>query len=921
MKLSILSIVTFLLISVQSFSQNFINAYTDKTDLCTLGRVDYMLHRITTDNMNNVINTSMYSGTIEVGGNLYPSNGPLSTIIIKRDANDSLIWAKELGSGDTSFVADIYTDNQCNLYVTGYFGHATNPTVLDCYPFPINNPGGFRTFVVKYAPDGTVLWSSSIHVNDVLGGKFRDLFKISGNGTNRIAITSPLYTVTPQSVGTSTIDPADGNLFYAVIDENGNWQYATVLGGTSDHLFTSIAMANNDEVYISGVFQGDLILGSAGTFSSPSQNREYIVKADAIGNFSWAKMHTPFSNYKTQVITDNNDVFMFGTFSNSLTLGSTTLTTPVTYSSTYITKIDNSGNYLWAKKYGTETTNFNSATKKDNKLFLCGITSNISSNQFDTLTIVYANSLLPANAFTIKYYLIETDLNGFASKGAIYSFEVGQFNTEGISASNSKIYITGNTFWNASFGQYSIIPTPHYTNNFVAVFLDSANIIKGRTYYDFNSNGIYDGVSENCSMPLKLTNGTHEYLFISNDRYEAGTDIGTYITTVPNPPLYYNYSPLSYTSSFATLSNQIDSLNDFAFQPIPGQNDLVIDMTLGYQRAGFVSGSGGGFVNLKNIGTTAKSGLMTVEINNPDVSIFECNPSAISIVGNTATLAYNLLPSQQITYYISTYILPTAIVGSNVQAIAEVIDPTDLTQQNNIDTANCIISASYDPNNKEVFPGGDISPAFVANGTPLEYVVNFQNTGTDTAFVVVIRDTISSLLNLYSFQLISSSHPVQVEFYGNEIWFRFYHINLPDSTTNEPLSHGFVKYSIVPKSTCVLGDEINNTAYIYFDYNTPIITNTTNTVVVEPNGIDENKTISNVVIYPNPSNQDFVYVKANTAIQSVSIYSINGQLIKVFENLASYQVSINTSGMTDGVYFISVETENGNSKHKLIKLK
>jgi len=55
--------------------------------------------------------------------------------------------------------------------------------------------------------------------------------------------------------------------------------------------------------------------------------------------------------------------------------------------------------------------------------------------------------------------------------------------------------------------------------------------------------------------------------------------------------------------------------------------------------------------------------------------------------------------------------------------------------------------------------------------------------------------------------------------------FRFDDINLPDSTNDEPNSHGFVTFEISPKENLPSGTEIVNSAGIYFDFNEVIYTN------------------------------------------------------------------------------------------------
>jgi hypothetical protein len=107
-------------------------------------------------------------------------------------------------------------------------------------------------------------------------------------------------------------------------------------------------------------------------------------------------------------------------------------------------------------------------------------------------------------------------------------------------------------------------------------------------------------------------------------------------------------------------------------------------------------------------------------------------------------------------------------------------------------------------------------------------LIRFQNTGTDTAFTVVVRDTISDKLDFKSIEFGTSSHKYEAELYGkNGVKFTFNNINLVDSFKNEPKSHGFVKYRIKQNKDLVFGTQITNRAGIYFDFEAPIITNTT----------------------------------------------------------------------------------------------
>lgn len=150
----------------------------------------------------------------------------------------------------------------------------------------------------------------------------------------------------------------------------------------------------------------------------------------------------------------------------------------------------------------------------------------------------------------------------------------------------------------------------------------------------------------------------------------------------------------------------------------------------------------------------------------------------------------------------------------------------DHDQWKDIDCSQNIFS--YDPNDKQGFPLGYGSQHRILPGTDIEYMVRFQNTGTDTAFTVVIRDTLDANLDPTTIVPGASSHPYRFSFYGkNGIKFTFDPIALPDSAANQEASNGFVSFRISQRPNVPLGTDIKNRAAIYFDFNDAVLTNTT----------------------------------------------------------------------------------------------
>lgn len=137
------------------------------------------------------------------------------------------------------------------------------------------------------------------------------------------------------------------------------------------------------------------------------------------------------------------------------------------------------------------------------------------------------------------------------------------------------------------------------------------------------------------------------------------------------------------------------------------------------------------------------------------------------------------------------------------------------------------VRASCDPNDKTAIPTGITADNVIRANQPLDYKIRFQNTGNDTAFKVVIVDTLTNLLNAQTLEVGASSHPYRVEIYpGNILHFVFDPIALPDSNVNEVESHGFVQFRIQQQPDLPDGTVIENQVAIYFDQNDPVFTNT-----------------------------------------------------------------------------------------------
>jgi hypothetical protein len=181
-------------------------------------------------------------------------------------------------------------------------------------------------------------------------------------------------------------------------------------------------------------------------------------------------------------------------------------------------------------------------------------------------------------------------------------------------------------------------------------------------------------------------------------------------------------------------------------------------------------------------------------------------------------------------------------------------------------------------NLKSVEPAGNISPAQAAACPLLTYTIRFQNTGPNAVANIRIVDTLDALLDPSTFQLQSSSHPCAYILQGEgQVEFLFNMVDLPDSLSDEPGSHGFVKFIIRARPGLVSGDEIRNTAYIQFDGAAAVATNTVVTTVSPLTATPEPAPPGWLRLYPNPASTS-VWVEAEGAGR-VRIFDPVGRLV------------------------------------------
>lgn len=233
-----------------------------------------------------------------------------------------------------------------------------------------------------------------------------------------------------------------------------------------------------------------------------------------------------------------------------------------------------------------------------------------------------------------------------------------------------------------------------------------------------------------------------------------------------------------------------------------------------------------------------------------------------------------------------------------------------------------VVRGSFDPNDKQATPSGIGEENFISPNTDIQYRIRFQNTGTDTAFRVVLQDTLSSFLDPATIIPGASSHDYEWRLNdAGHLTFSFYNIVLPDSLTNPEASQGFVNFKISQKENLEDYTIIENSAGIYFDFNEPIITNIAMHTVLKLVNINiVSETVNTalpetqVSISPNPM-QNGAWLKvdgidiSNPALQA-TLFDMTGKAVYTAKG-SNDQIWLPRENLLPGVYFFSLENTEG----------
>ena len=815
----------------------------------------------------------------QLGNTTGPANGEV--VFIGLDSLGQMQWGNRIG--DLGLVRILHGEVMAdgNYVVTG--------SIYDSGEEVPDWDGDEDLWIVKVSPTGSIIWERSyaglvdqddlgIHVAArPEGGCFVSGFR----GYN------------------------DWDAWVIALDSDGNEQWARTYGGSTVDIGQSIVATPDGGALLAG-WTGS----SDGDVSTPLHGEYdgWLVKLDANGDIEWDRSYggSGVDQFQDILALPGGDYLVLGASTSS----NGDITEYHGNWDVWLMRVDASGTILWSHSYGGSDPDspFSMIPYQGNYLIAGSTTSSDGdvSVSYDVLQnglpygggdgwllmVSPAGELLWDNSVggsdgDVLYALAPTD-NGFVATGISLSADH---------------FVPGNVA---------------YQDIWTVRFDSKSTLLAGTLYVDADNDTIISVADPRIGGRLvELSSSNELALSQPNGRYVFAVS-GPAQHTITGPTIpHFTKDPDTHTAN-VTGNEPAMSGFDFRYTAETTVQDLQVFLTpISPFRPGFPVRYD---VLCRNVGTiTADAGLSLVL--DDGLSLDSASITPVSIAGNALAWALGpMLPLQniQLSVYCTQSIADT--LGSPVTTTVEITPIVgDLVPEDNTVTTSNQVVGSFDPNDIVVDP-----TEMLVDDVPdavLDYTIRFQNTGTDTAFTVAVENLLPANTYLPSFEVIGSSHPMTLAYYDfdRKMRFQFDNILLPDSNTNEVMSHGYVSYRLRPLNTLAVGDSVLNHAAIFFDLNTPVITNTAVTVVGVTTGMAPVRGADDFVISPNPTTSFItLHVDASTIGAEVNVLDGMGRML-LTNRIGSTNHVIDLSTLADGPYMIILRSQHDVRTQRLIK--
>lgn len=440
--------------------------------------------------------------------------------------------------------------------------------------------------------------------------------------------------------------------------------------------------------------------------------------------------------------------------------------------------------------------------------------------------------------------------------------------------------------------------------------------ISGLAFWDENGNGVFDANERVIkNLPITLEPDATSTFTGEDGKFRFYVPNGHYQLRVkPNSCWLLTTDSFTYTLN---INNNVALNRNFGFKLI-SQNSLIqAHLNSSITRCGFDVPF---VLSVENRACAPSTGWFGL-VRSPLAQYL--GPTPDQVRGDTLLWRYDrLLGGESAQKRLNFRITGVDFIGDTIRmkTLAYVENTSGQLHLANSFTYVSEIRCAYDPNDKAVAPNrrSVYGHNYTLYNEDMVYTIRFQNLGNDTAFTIVVRDTLDNNLLRSTFKPLAASHLFETQIEENgAVTFTFKNIMLPPAITNEPLSHGFVSYRVLPKRGLPEQTELLNTAHIYFDFNPPIQTNTTSNVLVSSLPRTTSSRIPSETLdyqlYPNPF-RNALTLEINTQINqkgyALSIYNSQGQMLKM-QKINSNVETIDAKDLPVGLCFYQIKDPQG----------
>lgn len=411
---------------------------------------------ISRDTGGNIYVTGWFYGESQFGSTNLTSNGENDIYVAKLDLEGNWLWAVNAGGSSNDYCEGIATDDNGNSYITGSFRETVefgSTTLTASYN---------DVFVAKLDADGNWLWATSA------GGSLSDYaLDIAVDTNGNCFVTGGFEDVATFGSTTLTVNPEDmmgRDIFIAKLDTNGNWLWAERAGGADPDDGKGITCDSSGNCYVTGVFYDLAADFGPDYFNNNQADNVFISKLSPSGNWLWTSRATgiwPCYSYGHSISIDSSgDVCLTGFFNETITFGSTTLTSQG-FQDIFIAKLDDGGNWLWTNQAGLESYNEGTgiSTGPGGNIFVAGYFYGTADFGDDTLLSAGGADIFITGLDPAGNWLWAVRAGGNESDSGY-----------GIVSGNNAVYVTGHFRETSQFGPTTLVSSG-ISDVFVVKFL------------------------------------------------------------------------------------------------------------------------------------------------------------------------------------------------------------------------------------------------------------------------------------------------------------------------------------------------------------------------------------------------------------------------------------------------------------------